>query len=282
MTFQIFQTSVKYISAETLFRQKNDLNTFVQSSIISSMCWWLYGNILRLNIFTYRSVSHILKHPSIWTLATYLVIVFLYFLYVYFINRMMPLLKESETPQPLIWIAATVNRVERRRFQGVVTRLFPGITYGPRHAKMWSGICEQQRPRWACASTQSDQGFCCPLTETVDTIECINGGKMPGDFANAWDEFGSVHFANAQRQHSSSCGPHYKLQHENRDLEAFESRKSAARAICSGSLIKAVSVREWFLSSYTISSYWPLVPAICDKSGRIKKKKGQRQMIKST
>ena len=58
---------------------------------------------------------------------------------------MKPHLKESETPQPVIWIATTANRVERRRFQGVVARLFPGITYGPRHAKMWS---------WAYANSE--------------------------------------------------------------------------------------------------------------------------------
>ena len=31
------------------------------------------------------------------------------------------------------------------------------------------GICEQQRPRFV----QSDQGLPCPLTESLDTTECI-------------------------------------------------------------------------------------------------------------
>ena len=36
----------------------------------------------------------------------------------------------------------------------------------------------------------------CPF----DTIECINGEQMPGwDFAHAWDESESVHFAHDQR-----------------------------------------------------------------------------------
>ena len=38
------------------------------------------------------------------------------------------------------------------------------------------GICGQLRPR----SAQSDQGLCCPLTESLDSVECINGEQMPG------------------------------------------------------------------------------------------------------
>ena len=61
-----------------------------------------------------------------------------------------------------------------------------------------SGICGQRRPGSACASAQSDQGLCCPLTESLDTVECINGEQMPGwDFVHARDE--SVHFAHALR-----------------------------------------------------------------------------------
>ena len=40
------------------------------------------------------------------------------------------------------------------------------------------GICGQQRPRSACASAQSDQGLCCPLTESFDTIKCIRGERL--------------------------------------------------------------------------------------------------------
>ena len=55
------------------------------------------------------------------------------------------------------------------------------MSYGPGHAKnVFSGICGQRRPRSACASAQSDQGHRCPQTESLDTIECINGEQMPG------------------------------------------------------------------------------------------------------
>ena len=48
----------------------------------------------------------------------------------------------------------------------------------------------------ACAFAQSGQGYCCLLTETFDTIECINGGQMPKwDFAHARDKSESGHFA---------------------------------------------------------------------------------------
>ena len=40
---------------------------------------------------------------------------------------------------------------------------------------MSSDICGQRRPRPACTSVQSDQGLCCPQTESLDTIESING-----------------------------------------------------------------------------------------------------------
>ena len=45
-----------------------------------------------------------------------------------------------------------------------------------------SGICGQRMPRSACAFAQSDQGFRCPQTESLETKECFNGEQMPG-----WD-----------------------------------------------------------------------------------------------
>ena len=52
---------------------------------------------------------------------------------------------------------------------------------GPCHAKnVSSGKCGQQRPRSDCASAQSDLGLRCPLTEPLDTTECMNGEKRPG------------------------------------------------------------------------------------------------------
>ena len=38
-----------------------------------------------------------------------------------------------------------------------------------------SGMCGERRPRSACASAQSGQGVYCPLTESLDTTECMNG-----------------------------------------------------------------------------------------------------------
>ena len=49
------------------------------------------------------------------------------------------------------------------------------------------------RPRSAFASVQSDQGLRFPLTESLDTIECISGEQVPGlDSKYAWDESESV------------------------------------------------------------------------------------------
>ena len=41
-----------------------------------------------------------------------------------------------------------------------------------------SGICEQWRPRSACASAQADLGLHCPLTESLATTECMNGEQQ--------------------------------------------------------------------------------------------------------
>ena len=54
---------------------------------------------------------------------------------------------------------------------------------------MSSGIRGQRRPRSACASVQSDQGLHCPLTESLDTTECMNGVQSLGKyFAHAQDD----------------------------------------------------------------------------------------------
>ena len=37
------------------------------------------------------------------------------------------------------------------------------------------GMWGQQRPRPTCTFLQSDKGLYCPLTESLDTIECIDG-----------------------------------------------------------------------------------------------------------
>ena len=50
---------------------------------------------------------------------------------------------------------------------------------------MWG----QWRPRSDCADAQSDQGLHCPLTESLDTTECMNGEQRHGwYFAHAQDD----------------------------------------------------------------------------------------------
>ena len=52
-----------------------------------------------------------------------------------------------------------------------------------------SGICGQWRPRSDSASALSDLGLHCPLTESLDTTECMNGDKRPSwYFAHAQDD----------------------------------------------------------------------------------------------
>ena len=47
------------------------------------------------------------------------------------------------------------------------------------------GMRGQPRPRSDCADVHSDNGLCCPLPKSLDTIECINGAKY---LAHAQDE----------------------------------------------------------------------------------------------
>ena len=64
-----------------------------------------------------------------------------------------------------------------------------GIIWATPCETVSSDICEQRGPRSAYASAQSDQGIPCPLTESLDTIECINGEQRPGwDLAHAPDD----------------------------------------------------------------------------------------------
>ena len=51
----------------------------------------------------------------------------------------------------------------------------------PRNA----GICEQRWPRLAFDPVQSDQDLQGPLTESLDTTECMNGEKGPGETLHA-------------------------------------------------------------------------------------------------
>ena len=42
-----------------------------------------------------------------------------------------------------------------------------------------SGICQKRRPLSNCAYAQSDQSLHCPLAESLDTTECMNGEQRP-------------------------------------------------------------------------------------------------------
>ena len=75
------------------------------------------------------------------------------------------------------------------------------ILNGPRHAKTFlRADTDSEGQDQPAGSAQSDQCLRCPLTESLDTIKCINGEQIPRwDFAQAWDESKSVHFAHARR-----------------------------------------------------------------------------------
>ena len=45
-----------------------------------------------------------------------------------------------------------------------------------------SCLCGQQKPRAACASAQSHQDLHCPLTESLDTTEYMNGEQRTGRY----------------------------------------------------------------------------------------------------
>ena len=56
---------------------------------------------------------------------------------------------------------------------------------------MWKrvfGLCDSEGPDQHAAFPQSDKGLQCPQTESLDTVECFSGEKMPGwNFAGVWD-----------------------------------------------------------------------------------------------
>ena len=56
------------------------------------------------------------------------------------------------------------------------------VSFKPKSGTMWAAPCEngQRMSRSACLSAQSDRNLRGPLTEILDTIECINGEQMPG------------------------------------------------------------------------------------------------------
>ena len=77
--------------------------------------------------------------------------------------------KEIETTEK-------INGEGKQSPEGTILRLPNKKTFYMGLKHMSPGICGRQRLRSACASAQSDQGLCCPLTE-LDFIECIKKSK---------------------------------------------------------------------------------------------------------
>ena len=75
--------------------------------------------------------------------------------------------------------------------------------------KVYSGICGQRRPRSACASSQSDQGLRCPLTESLDTIYIYISMEIicPDETLRMRGMNLNVHFAHARRHIFAWRGP---------------------------------------------------------------------------
>ena len=64
-----------------------------------------------------------------------------------------------------------------------------GISDSMQFENMFRCLYGQQRASSDCAFAQSDQALCCPLTDSMDSIECINGEQRTGwSFAHAQDD----------------------------------------------------------------------------------------------
>ena len=82
-----------------------------------------------------------------------------------------------------------------------------GIKWAVPCENVSSGICGQRRSKSACASAQSDQGLPCPLPESLDTTECMNGKQRPEwYFARAQVDL-NRHLEHARRQFFAWRGP---------------------------------------------------------------------------
>ena len=84
------------------------------------------------------------------------------------------------------YMIGVILPIQLRRFRSICF-LWGIRTIWPEQCENESlGISGQRKPRSASASAQYDQGLRCPLTESFDIIECINGEQKPElDFAHA-------------------------------------------------------------------------------------------------
>ena len=104
-------------------------------------------------------------------------------------------------------ISSIQNSTIHRRQRGI---FFITIKWAALCENISSGICGQRRPRSACASALSDQGLHCPLKESLDTTECINGEQMPGSyFAHAQNDANTHILRKLEGRFSAWCSPNF-------------------------------------------------------------------------
>ena len=80
--------------------------------------------------------------------------------------------------------------------------------YEPGHEKMCHDICEQQRHRSDCASTQSDQRLCCLLLSIISLRFYSRNFKTLASFCGCAGRFVSGLVGNSRR-HILSCHGSY-------------------------------------------------------------------------
>ena len=68
----------------------------------------------------------------------------------------------------------------KKNLQEIIIIIIIKLNWTAPCANVSSGICGQRRPRLDCASAQSDLGLRCPLAESLDTRECMNGEQRLG------------------------------------------------------------------------------------------------------
>ena len=103
-----------------------------------------------------------------------------------------------------------------------------------------SDICEQRRPRSACAYAQSDQGIHFPLTELLDTTECMNGEQMlECHFEHAQGDV-NMHFAHGRRHFFAWSGPN--------NIVALRFFLLSLRKQAYSSILKILQPKNWKFS----------------------------------
>ena len=102
------------------------------------------------------------------------------------------------------------------------------------------GICGQRRPRSACASAQSDQGLRCPLTKSLNFIECINREQYPDETSRMRELNLNAHLAHAQGTFLPCGAPYCPLKWIQDRI-----RNESIRPSSMNSLVSTDSVRRY-------------------------------------